>query len=422
MKTNIVQKKCSELELWEDNPRAIDKKRFEELKKSIKELGFNDVLKVAADGKTVIGGNMRLRALLELGVEDVNVIVTNAETPQDMFRVALRDNEEFGYYEQEAVAELALSLGFEQTELESYQLHLGKPSLLSELVNKYQPEPEDDEDDGEGVTDEPISKKGEVYELGRHRLMCGDSTSLDDVGLLMGEDRADLVFTDPPYMVDYHSDDTGSIKNDNLDDEDAGEFYVDVLKCLYTYSKDTAALYWWLAMKNWHINQKAMVDTGWYPSQTIIWVKESMVFAQGQDFHRMYEPCIFGWKKGKVHYKNKRVCNYKDAFTLDKAGLQDILDVWFESRDKTTEYVHPTQKPIGLCLRALRKHTAQNAVVLDLFGGSGSTLIACDGFGRTARLMELDPKFCDAIRKRYAKLIGEEDSWQEATPVQKQKQ
>lgn len=259
--------------------------------------------------------------------------------------------------------------------------------------------------------------------------MCGDSTSLEDVGLLMDKDRADLVFTDPPYMVDYQSpagmtfkskkfEDEGKIKNDNLNDEEALQFYIDVLKCLYAYSKDTAALYWWLAMRNWHINQKAMLETDWYPSQTIIWVKESMVFAAGQDFHRMYEPCIFGWKKGKVHYKNKRVVNFKDVFTLAKGELQDIVDVWMESRDKTSEYVHPTQKPIGLCLRALRKHTRQNDVVLDLFGGSGSTLIACEGFGRSARLMELDPKFCDAIRKRYAKLIGEEDSWQEATPKQ----
>lgn len=160
METNIVQKKCSELELWDKNPRAIDDKRFAELKKSIEELGFNDVLKVAADGKTVIGGNMRLRALRDLGVETVNVVVTKAETPQDIFRIAMRDNEEFGYYEQEAVAELALKLGFEQTELDRYQLNLGKPSLLSDLVNQYQPEPEDEEAEGGGRKCASSKQKG----------------------------------------------------------------------------------------------------------------------------------------------------------------------------------------------------------------------------------------------------------------------
>lgn len=158
--TNIVQKSCSELELWDKNPRAIDDKRFAELKRSIEELGFNDVLKVAADGKTVIGGNMRLRALRDLGIDKVNVVVTKAETEQDIFRIAMRDNEEFGYYEQEAVAELALGLGFEAAELERYQLNLGKPSLLSELVNQYQPEPEEDDAEGGGRSRASCKSKG----------------------------------------------------------------------------------------------------------------------------------------------------------------------------------------------------------------------------------------------------------------------
>lgn len=170
-------------------------------------------------------------------------------------------------------------------------------------------------------------------------------------------------------------------------------------------------------MKNHHLNRSSFVETGWHFSQTVIWLKNGMVFSPGQDFHRVYEPCMFGWKKGEKHFQNKRIANMKDVMHLQLAEFESILDLWYESRDSTQDYIHPTQKPTGLCARALKKHTRSHGIVLDLFGGSGSTLMACDELDRDCRLMELDPKFCDAIRRRYAKSLGREEDWEELTPV-----
>ena len=128
-----------------------------------------------------------------------------------------------------------------------------------------------------------------------------------------------------------------------------------------------------------------------------------MVFARGQDYHRMYEPCMMGWKQKNKHYKNTKINDFKDVFNLEYEDFSELPDVWYEKRDKTNEYVHPTQKPVRLAERALKKNSEEDDFVVDLFGGSGSTLIACDQLKRRAYLMELDPKYCDVIRKRYAK-------------------
>lgn len=265
------------------------------------------------------------------------------------------------------------------------------------------------------LPEKPISKTGDVYQLGNHRLVCGDSTNMEDVDVLMQGEKAHLVFTDPPYNVDYKSPNGnsydsqkyggtgGKIFNDNKSDEDCVKFYTDVLKNLYQITHDNAPIYWWFALKNYPLNFAAFQLTGWYISQTIIWLKENMVFSHGQDYHRCYEPCLFGWKKGQTHFKVRNLNNYKDVFALSMEDYRDAMDLWFESRDVTNEYVHPTQKPIRLAERAFRKHSKKDFIVVDMFGGSGSTLIACEQSGRIARLMEMDPKYCDVIVKRYVK-------------------
>lgn len=141
-------------------------------------------------------------------------------------------------------------------------------------------------------------------------------------------------------------------------------------------------------------------------SQIIIWLKNSMVFSRGQDYHRCYEPCMVGWKKKKAHFKNKEITNLKDVFSLDKENFAELADVWYEHRDLTTAYVHPTQKPIRLAQRALRKSSQRGGLIVDAFGGSGSTLIGCEQFNRHAYLMEMDPKYCDVICKRYEQFSG----------------
>lgn len=161
------------------------------------------------------------------------------------------------------------------------------------------------------------------------------------------------------------------------------------------------------ASKNVVINRTAWENTGWQFSQQIIWLKNSLTFSMGQDYHRIYEPCLFGWKKGKKHYKNKKLNNLRDCFHLDVADFKTIIDVWYEKRDTTNQYVHPTQKPLRLAERALKKSSKPGDNVVDFFGGSGSTMLSCHQMERNSFLCEIDPKFCDAIVRRFAKLMGE---------------
>ncbi|KKU88279.1 MAG: methylase protein, partial [Microgenomates group bacterium GW2011_GWF2_47_9] len=263
----------------------------------------------------------------------------------------------------------------------------------------------------------PKAKRGDIYKLGDHHMMCGDSTSIDDFNKLMGGVKADLIFTDPPYAVDYHSPagntykskkyggTGGAIFNDDMGDEKALEFFTKALEVLKEVSSDSCPIYWWFANKNNYLNRKAFMDSGWYMSQIIVWVKNSMIFSQGQDYHRQYEPCMFGWKKGKKHSTNKKIANLKDVFTLEyedfREAIDSFCDVWYQKRDITTNYVHPTQKPVKLAERALKKNSNPGDVVIDAFLGSGSTLIGCQQLNRKCYGMELDPKFVDVIIKRW---------------------
>lgn len=191
-----------------------------------------------------------------------------------------------------------------------------------------------------------------------------------------------------------------------MDRGDLQRFYEDVLARLFDFSSDNACLYWWFANKmNW-VNRLAWMAQGWEMAQILIWLKETMIFSIGQDYHRCYEPCMFGWKKGNAHLRNKKITTYRDVWTMDKAEFDDFPDVWYQNRDKAGDYIHPTQKPVGLAERAIRKNSRAGHVVLDVFGGSGSTLMACQQMGRVARIMELDPKFCDAIVARWEAFTG----------------
>lgn len=238
-----------------------------------------------------------------------------------------------------------------------------------------------------------------------------------------GGGRAQLVFTDPPYNVNYKPPKAGSghylhryghrrgygdgkIFNDNLSDENILILYRAVLSNLYKFSKDNASIYWWYGSKNQHINRQAFIDNKWHVAQILIWLKNGTVFSLGQDYHRCYEPCMFGWKKGKPHYSNKKFRTLRDVFNLDKLEFEEMFDVWYERRDATINYEHPTQKPVRLAERALKKNTTAGDIVVDLFGGSGSTLIACEQAERRCMIMELDPKYCDVISNRWEKFTS----------------
>jgi DNA modification methylase len=405
----IEQVKIQDLKPADYNPRKWDEKMIADLKASIQKFGIVDPIIVnGAQNRhnIVIGGHFRLFVAKQLGFTEIPVIYVNLEDEAQERELNLRLNKNLGEWDWKALAEfdqdLISAVGFSKEQL-------GK--IFDLKANE----------DGLEITPvaEPKTKPGDLFQLGEHRLLCGDATKKEDYEKLCGDLRADLIFTDPPYNVDYKSPGGldyastkfggtgGKIFNDDKTDEEALEFYTQTLQRLAEFSKDHATIYWWFANANNWINRQAFFNAKWHMSQIIVWVKNSMVFSQGQDYHRLYEPCMVGWKEKKSHYTNKTLSDLKDVFNLDHDDFLELPDVWFEHRDVTTEYIHPTQKPIRLAERALKKNSFEGAVVMDVFGGSGSTLIACEQMKRKCLTMELDPKYCDAIIDRWEKQSGQ---------------
>lgn len=430
--------KISDLKAAGYNPRQISAKQLARLKKSLDE--FGDLSGIIFNRRTgnIIGGHQRIKvmppdALIEkidlvdpsragtvaegrITIDGESYVYREVDWPLEREKMAnVAANKHAGEWDDEKLTALLKEL----TQLPDFDLDLigFSNSELEALLDCVTEDGFDAAKEYDAIN-EPKTVKGDVYILGEHRLMCGSSADPADVACLMADEKARLVFTDPPYNVDYKSpcgfgyDSTkfggtgGKIFNDNLTDDDCLKFYSDVLSNLHAVTTDDAAIYWWYATSNHGLNADAFKKTKWHLSQVIIWLKNSMVIAQGQDYHRQYEPCMFGWKKGKKHYKNKNITNFKDVFNLDHDDYLEMLDVWYQKRDNTATYVHPTQKPVRLAERGLKKHSEQGDTVIDLFGGSGSTLMACDQMKRRARLMELDPKYCDVIVTRYIKHTG----------------
>lgn len=239
---------------------------------------------------------------------------------------------------------------------------------------------------------EPKAKLGDIYKLGNHRLMCGDSTSLEDVAKLMGEEKADMLLTDPPYNVAYEgkTEDKLTIKNDKMSDGNFRDFLVNAFKAADSVMKPGAVFYIWHADSEGYNFRGACFDAGWKVRQCIIWNKNSMVLGR-QDYQWKHEPCLYGWKDGASH-------------------------LWASDRKQTTVIdfnrptkadIHPTMKPVGLFDYQIKNNTKQGDIVLDLFNGSGTTIMACEQNKRVARCMELDPRYVDAAIKRWEDFTGQ---------------
>lgn len=403
IKWHTEVRQVSDLVKWDRNPRRVTEQELDRLKKKIIEQGFHDVLVIDTDN-TILSGNQRKSILEGLGVTEVTCMVPERKlTDEERDKVALSANLHEGTWDFDLLANsfevpLLLDQGFTK-------LQLGMNSLFEDEF--------DVDKEVEAITT-PVTQYGDIYQLGRHRIGCLDSTKIDDVRNLMGGGVARLVFTDPPYMVDYHAvaggtfnsdkyENSGTILNDKMSDDDAKIFFVKILNNLYQVTTDDACIYWWFANKNNWINRLSFMDSGWKMSQIIIWIKNAMVFSAGQDYHRQYEPCMFGWKDGKAHFRNKKYNNFKDVFNLDIQSFEEMFDIWYQKRDSFKDYIHPTQKPVRLAERALRKHSEVDDIVVDLFSGSASTLIACEQAQRSCRTMDLDPKFVDAGIKRFVR-------------------
>ena len=383
----------------------MTKKQAEDLTESIERFGLVDPLivnKHKGRENIVIGGHQRLRIAINKGFKEVPVVYVDLNQEKEK-ELNVRLNKNLGDWDWDLLAnfekDFLKDVGFDSQELDK----------MLQLE-------EDDFDADEEVAkiDKPISKLGEIYQLGRHRLMCGDSTKKEDVERLMNKNKARLIFTDPPYNVNYDYTVTYvegrarknkfRVFNDKKSNENYTNFIKDGFKNAFNYSCDNASFYCWHASKNEHLVRSGLTEDGWDVKQTIYWLKNNATFNRGLDYFWITEPCYFGWKNGKTHYVNKLIVKkMQNIINLDTEDFEDLLNVIYKKKDIIQEYEHPTQKPIRLGERAIKKHSEIDDIVLDLFGGSGSTLIACEQADRICYMMELDQKYCDVIRNRYNK-------------------
>ena len=362
------------------NSRTHSPEQVGQIAASIKEFGFRNPILV--DGVGIIAGHGRLMAAQKLGLDKVptidcsdmtesqkkayiiadNKLALNAGWDTAMLSIEMKDLEDEGF-------DLAL-LGFDDKELNA----LLEPEVTEGLT---------DEDAVPELPEEPKTKLGDIYILGNHRLMCGDSTSIDAVDKLMDGQKADMVFTDPPYGVSYQSNmRTQSEKFDVIKNDDV---ILDIVPIIEIFSKGWVFIWTtWKVLDKWLENTKGLG----FPSNMVIWFKGGGGIGDlKKTFSTDYETAL-------VWHRGAELCGKR------------IGSVWKVGKDGASDYVHPTQKPVALAEEALDKTTKPNHIVMDLFGGSGSTMIAAEKIGRKARLMELDPKYCDVIVQRWEDFTG----------------
>lgn len=390
-----------------NNPRIIKDENFEKLLNSIKEFPKMLWLRpiVINDQNIVLGGNMRLRACQEAGMKKVPIIYAHDLTPEEQREFIVKDNVAFGEWDMQLLQE-----EWDAEELDRWGVEVQEFTTgIREAI----------EDNFEVDTEKPTDiKPGDVFIIGKHRLMCGDATIEKDVDKLMAGSAASLVFTDPPYGVSY----TGAtnetakewdmIKNDDLRGDELAGFIAAAMKNAHRATEDNVAAYVWYASKTHIAFEIGLREAGWEVNQQLIWNK-GMSLGRS-DYHWAHEPVLYCKKAGqtkpwygdRTHKtvmgdKRHELANLKkeDLIQIIK-NLEDTSSVWDIDRDQVTTYKHPTQKPVPLAGRAILNSSQEGEIVLDLFGGSGTTMIACEQLDRKARIMELDPKFCQVIVDR----------------------
>lgn len=388
----------AKVEPWDKNPRGIKTKDFDRLKKQILKLGVYKPLICYEDkGRyVVLGGNMRIRALKDLGLKEVEISVVKPKNEAQKIEFALSDNDRVGFYEEQALAELVYP-HISELDLGEFKVDLGGALDLRQVIERFGPDIDDGADDVPELDDTPaITKPGDLFTLGKHRLLCGDSTKAEDVARLMKGEKSDLVFTDPPYNVDYGASKNHptwkirSIANDSMDDASWIKFNQAIIEILKAHHKG-GDIYVWGASGPAGMRQRlAFIDAGIHWSATIIWKKQQLVLSPAK-YQRMYEPCFYGWL-GRSSY----------------IGDRKQTEVWECDRPRSSEQ-HPTMKPVALCARGIINSSPGDGIVLDLFLGSGSTMIAAQETGRICYGLEIDPKYCDVIIKRYADYTGTDE-------------
>lgn len=389
---NIQKIKIESLKPAEYNPRKDLKpedEEYQKIKKSITEFGYVAPI-IINSNMTVIGGHQRLKVLKELGYTEVECVVVDLDQEKEKaLNIAL--NKISGDWDNDKLEELLAEL--KQTDIDMDITGFSFDEV-DEILKDITGSKEDDFDLDQALNEieEPISKRGDVWILGKNRLMCGDSTQKEDVIHLMNSQEADMLLTDPPYNVDYEGKTSEALKieNDNMSETEFYNFLLDSFKNMFDSIKYGGSAYVFHADTEGLNFRNAFKSCGFKLAQCLVWVKNTFVMGR-QDYQWRHEPILYGWKPGAGHYF---VNNRKQSTVLE-----------FDKPSRNAE--HPTMKPVDLLVYLIKNSSKENDLILDLFGGSGSTLIAAEQTQRRCYTMELDPKYCDVIIKRWENLTGE---------------
>jgi|LSQX01.3.fsa_nt_gb site-specific DNA-methyltransferase (adenine-specific) len=412
---------------YANNARTHSDDQIKKIQASLREFGFVNPVLIDAN-RGVIAGHGRIEAAKREGMTEVPCVFVEHLTDAQKRAYILADNRlaELAGWDMDAVRiemeRLAEDgFGIEITGFEFDDIPMGKIA-----------EDDFDADAAAEETIEPITEPGDKWQLGRHRLMCGDSTDRATVDRLMDGQKADMLLTDPPYNVDYgekaeainpygYNFSPRHIENDKMSDSEFLAFLTKAFKNARNSIKPGGSFYIWHASVTLYEFETALKSAGMQTRQQLIWNKNSLVIGR-QDYQWKHEPCLYGWIDGAAHYfvdDRKQTTVYEDAIPdfrkMKKDELIDLLsDIYSDKISATvinenrpsSSQEHPTMKPVKLIARLIKNSSRQEELVLDLFGGSGSTLIACEQLNRTCYMMELDPKYCDVIIKRWEALTG----------------
>ena len=396
----------------------------EKIIKSIKKHGFSFPFFVwkRGDKNNVLDGHGRLMALKQMAAAGEEIpalpcVYISAKDEAEAKEKLLKLNSQYGHMTADSVAAFLgdIKIDFDELALPDGVLDLGK----------LEPEETKDDDEAPALKPDEVadSQRGQLYRLGRHYLYCGDSTSAEDMAALMQGTRADLIVTDPPYNVAYTGKTADALKIDNDAMDDAGfkDFLIKAFKTMLELLKAGGAFYIWHADLKGAIFREALNESGGQLRQCLIWVKNVMTLGR-QDWQWRHEPCLYGWKNGANHYWDGRrdlTTVYDEKPDYKKMNKEQLLQeitklrgdnvpntIIYEDKPARNEE-HPTMKPVKLFQRLIKNSSKEDDAILDPFGGSGTTIIACEKLNRTAYVNEIDPHYCDVIRKRWTKWAEE---------------
>lgn len=424
----IVMVPLDELAPYENNTRAHGDDDIAQIARSIQRYGFNDPVGIWSDQNIIVEGHGRLMAARSLGMTEVPCVRLDHLTDEQRREYGIMHNKtaelsewDFDALERE-LQDLDLSefgLTFDPDDPETRDT---EEELLASVQEDDAPEPPNTDPD-KGPVQTPTSKRGQIWQLGVHRLMCGDSTEEADVRQLMDGAMADCILTDPPYNVAIENAQGMRLQNDDMNDEAFFHFLKAAMTNGSRSLKPGGAFYVWHADKSASIFEAAIAEAGLATKAGIIWVKNNAIWSMIQDYRQRHEPCFYGWKPGAAHYfvhDYTQTTVQEDQADFSQWTKQQLVEfceqmingenavpssVIYEAKPlKDAE--HPTMKPVRLIARTMRNSTRPGEIVLDLFGGSGTTMIAAEQLGRKAYLMELDERYCDVIIQRWEKWAG----------------